>query len=124
MANGSQPADTTTATVASSLLPLVRTDDGARLTVRLTPKAARDRIDGIATDADGRAWLRVSVTAVPEGGKANAALVAVLSKTWRLPKGAFTLVGGATDRRKSLHVSAPPETLDALTERLAALPRR
>ncbi|MBB4266573.1 DUF167 family protein [Roseospira visakhapatnamensis] len=111
-------------TAAPPPLPLVPRDDGARLSVRLTPKAARDRIEGVATDADGRPWLRVSVTAVPEGGKANAALVALLAKTWRLPRGAFTVVSGATDRRKSLRVAASSETLDALAERLAALPRR
>jgi len=105
-------------------LPLTREGDAARLAVRLTPKAARDRVEGIATDAEGRCWLRVSVTAVPENGKANAALVALLAKAWKLPKGAFTLASGATDRRKSLRVTASPETLDSLTERLAALPRR
>lgn len=113
-------------TAAAAALPLRWDGDGngARLAVRLTPRAARNHIEGIAADADGRAWLRVAVTAAPEGGKANAALVALLSKSWTLPKGAFALVGGATGRRKSLHVTAPPETLDALAERLAALPRR
>ncbi len=125
MVDGPGPATSRPAT-APLPLPLHRdgNGNGARLAVRLTPRAARDRIEGLAADADGRAWLRVSVTAAPEGGKANAALVALLSRSWGLPKGAFALVVGATDRRKSLRVTAPPETLDTLAERLAALPRR
>jgi len=113
-----------TETPSAAPLPLMPDGDDARLSVRLTPKAGRDRIEGIAADADGRIWLRVSVTAVPEAGRANTALVALLAKTWKLPKGAFTLISGATDRRKVLRVTAPPETLEAVRTRLDSLPRR
>lgn len=72
--------------------------------MRLTPKAARERIDGIAAEADGGAVLKVAVTAVPEDGKANAALIRLLAKQWKLPKSAFAITAGATDRRKTLLV--------------------
>ncbi|MQX38080.1 DUF167 domain-containing protein [Roseospira navarrensis] len=97
---------------------------GGLLSVRLTPKASRDRIEAIETDAEGRPWLRVSVTAVPENGKANAALVALLAKTWRLPKGAFALVSGVTARRKTLRIEAATATVEDVAARLDALPRR
>ena len=46
----------------------------ARLTVRLTPRADGDRIDGWTADGAGRPLLKVRTAAVPTDGKANAAL--------------------------------------------------
>lgn len=88
--------------------------DGVRVAVRLTPKASRNAVQGVAPEADGGAVLKASVTAVPENGKANAALIALLAKAWRLPKGSFTIVAGATDRRKTIHVAGDPDQLTAL----------
>jgi uncharacterized protein YggU (UPF0235/DUF167 family) len=55
----------------------------------------------------------VGVTAIPEDGKANAALIKVLAKSLKLPKTAFALIAGATDRRKTLSVTG--ETSEILT---------
>ncbi|HET8726371.1 MAG TPA: DUF167 family protein [Alphaproteobacteria bacterium] len=96
---------------------------GVRIAVRLTPGARRTAILGPAPEADGGTVLKASVTAVPEQGKANAALIGLLAKEWRLPKSAFTVIAGATDRRKVLHVRGDPGTLieriEAVTRRLA-----
>lgn len=99
---------------------LERQPDGARLFVRVTPRAARPGLQGIARDADGRARLKVGVSAPPEGGKANAALIALLAKAWRLPKSALSLTAGATDRRKTLHLDADPETVERIRKRLGS----
>ena len=96
--------------------PVAPVADGVKVQLRLTPKAARDRIDGIAAEADGGALLKVSVTTVPEDGKANAALVKLLSKEWRVPKSAISIVQGATDRRKVLHITGEPGDLLARLE--------
>jgi len=72
--------------------------------VRLTPKASRNRIEGIVIDADGCARLKVSVTAVAEQGKANEALIALLAKSWKLAKRSIAITAGATDRRKMLTI--------------------
>ncbi len=66
---------------------------------------------GIAEQADGKGALKINVTAVPERGKANTALIALLSKTWRLPKTRLTLASGATDRRKVVHISGDTDAL-------------
>ncbi len=79
--------------------------DGIRVAIKLTPKAARDRIDGVARTVDGEAFLKVSVTTVPEDGKANAALIGLLSKVWRVPRSAMAIIRGATDRHKVLHIT-------------------
>ena len=82
--------------------PLSVSENGLRLLLKVTPKASRSAITGIAHEADGSAILKVSVTTVPEDGKATAAVIALLAKAWRLPKSHFILLTGATDRRKTL----------------------
>ena len=84
---------------------------GLKVAVRLTPKASRDRIDGLAPEADGGRVLKVAVTAVPEDGKANAALVKLLAKQWKLPKTSIAVIAGATDRRKTLLISGDAAAL-------------
>ena len=63
------------------------------------------------TEADGGVALKAAVTAPPEDGKANAALVALLAKAWRVPKSAISVIAGASDRRKTLLVEGDPTLL-------------
>lgn len=86
-----------------------KTPDGYILRVRLTPNASKNSITGTFTDASGAVFLKVGVTAAPEKGKANAALINFLSKTLKQPKTAFSLISGETDRYKKLRLTAPPE---------------
>ena len=102
--------------------PYAVVPEGVRLFVRLQPGARREAIEGVVTAADGRLFLKVAVTGPPEGGKANAALIALLGKRWRLPKRAIEIVGGATDRRKTLLLRGDPASLQAtLSAHLASL---
>jgi uncharacterized protein YggU (UPF0235/DUF167 family) len=57
-----------------------------KILVRLTPKARRTAFLGWSEDAEGRRVLKASVTAAPEKGKANAALIALLAGHWRHPE--------------------------------------
>jgi uncharacterized protein len=99
--------------------------DGVRLAVRLTPKAAASRILGLIEDASGAVALKVAVTAAPEAGKANDALLALLAETLGLKRRDFRLVLGAADRRKLLHIAGDPAALGArLQERLGPWLRR
>jgi len=86
--------------------------------VRLTPKAAQDRIEGIATLADGRAVLRARVRAAPEKGKANAALEVLLAKALGVPKSAVSVIAGGTSRLKSVRVAGSPDSLVAAIEKI------
>lgn len=72
---------------------------GTELTVRVTPKASRDRITREGDD------IRVYTTTVPEDGKANAAVTKLLAKALGLPKSDLTLVRGQTSRDKSFRIS-------------------
>ena len=93
--------------------PFARVADGVRVTLRATPGGSRNAIAGFADTAAGGKALKVSVTAIAEAGKANEAVIKLLAKTWRLPKSSLTLVAGAGDRNKIIHVSGNPEELMA-----------
>ncbi|MEE8445867.1 MAG: DUF167 family protein [Alphaproteobacteria bacterium] len=95
----------------ASRQPFAATRDGVRVAVRLTPRAGRNRIDGLVEDADGAPMLKISVTAAPERGKANGALVKLLAKAWRLPKTTIGIATGATSRRKTLLVRGDPQKI-------------
>ena len=100
-----------------SASPFAPVADGVRVTLRATPGGAKNAVAGFADTASGGRALKVSVTAVAEAGKANEAIVKLLSKLWRLPKSRLTLVAGATDRNKIIHVSGNPQELMALLRR-------
>jgi len=89
--------------------------DGIFIRVRLTPKASANRVDGISADADGKGTLKVRVTAIPEAGKANKALIRLLSKEWKMAKTELSLHRGETDRNKIFFVAGDT---DALGKRL------
>src|SRR5258708_28656225 len=97
----------------SDRLPVWAAADGVRLAVRLTPKASAERIVGLADEADGGVVLKVAVTAAPEGGKANAALLKLLARAFRLPARDFAVVRGLSDRRKIVAVTRAPAALAA-----------
>ncbi len=89
-----------------------------RIAVRLTPKASRNRIGPAAREADGAATFKAQVTAPPEDGKANAALVKLLAKKLGVAKSRIAIARGATSRRKILHVAGDSRVLMARLESL------
>jgi len=97
----------------SDRLPVSAAADGVRLAVRLTPKASAERIVGLADEADGGVVLKVAVTAAPENGKANAALLKLLARVFHLPARDFAVLRGVSDRRKVVAVSGAPGALMA-----------
>lgn len=90
--------------------------DGVTVAVRLTPKASENAIRGIERDTDGAARIRAAVTTVPEDGKANAALLKLLAKTWKLPKTSLSIASGAMSRNKVVHIAGRPDDLSRLLE--------
>lgn len=79
--------------------------DDLLLSVRLTPGSAKEDVGGGWIDEKGAHWLSARVRAVPEKGKANAALIALLSKRLDWPKGAILLESGDTNRLKRLRIA-------------------
>jgi uncharacterized protein len=106
------------------VLPLAAAPGGVRVTVRLTPRGRADRIDGVARLADGTPVLKASVGAPPEDGRANEALLRLLSTEWGLARRDVPIVTGPRSRNKSVHVAGDPAALLArLGAALAELPR-
>jgi uncharacterized protein (TIGR00251 family) len=90
------------------MTPLRSTAKGLLLDVKATPKAAREEVAGVRNGA-----LLVKVTAAPEKGKANAAVIALLAKEIGVPKSAFELVSGDTDRNKSFRLVSHAEAVQS-----------
>lgn len=83
---------------------------GLVITARVSPKASRDAVQGIMATPDGQA-LKIAVTAPPDKGKANAAVAALLAKSFGVAKSSVTVVAGETDRRKVIRISGDPAAL-------------
>ncbi len=78
--------------------------DRTRLSVRLTPRASREGIEGVR---DG--VLQVRVSAPPVDGAANEALLRLLAKRLGMPRSALTIVLGDTARTKVVEVDGLDE---------------
>ena len=74
---------------------------GCTLRVRVQPRAARKRVAGFR---DG--VLRLSVTAPPADGKANAAVLALLADALGVPKSGLAIVRGHAARDKVVAVDS------------------
>lgn len=72
---------------------------GARIAVRVTPRASRARL---ALEGE---TLRAWVTVPPEDGKANAAVQALLAKALGVAKSRLVLVRGQTARDKVFEIT-------------------
>ena len=103
--------------------PLTPARDGLKLSVRLTPRAQADRVLGVAATAEGKRVVRASVTAPPEDGRANEALLQLLARVWQLSRRDLAIVAGTTSRHKTVSVAGDPGQLSGrLGALIAALP--
>jgi len=90
-----------------------KSGSGIELFVRLTPKSASDSIEGLAEGLDGKVYLKARVRAVPEGGKANAALEKLLAKAFGVPRRDVAVVSGTTSRLKTVAIAGNASSLIA-----------
>ncbi len=96
--------------------PFFRPDaDGLSLTLKVQPKSSRDAIEGVVETPDGLA-LKIAVTAPPDKGKANAAVILLVAKAFGVAKSNVTLTLGETDRRKVLHIAGDAPVLQAIAQ--------
>lgn len=98
--------------------PWTSFDGHLRLSVRLTPNGGRDALEKIEAGSEGDMVLKARVSAVPENGKANKALIALIAKSLRVPKTSISLISGDTARKKILRIDADPEDLILKLEKL------
>ena len=86
------------------------------LDIRVQPRASRNSIEVDGERPDVKIVVRV--TAAPEGGKANDAVVALLAKQLRVPKRSVRIVRGRRARDKRVGIEGL--TMAELIERLRA----
>ena len=92
-------------------------EGGIELAVRVVPRARRPGVGGMRRDAAGRALLELRVSAPPEKGRANRAVVELVAELLGVPARAVRIQSGESARNKRLFVEGPA---DALAQRLAA----
>jgi uncharacterized protein (TIGR00251 family) len=89
---------------------LRRGASGVTVDLRVQPRARRTALEST------EGTLKAVVTAPPQDGKANEAVIALLAEAWRLPKASFDIVKGGSSRTKTVSVAGEPA---ALAERIA-----
>jgi uncharacterized protein (TIGR00251 family) len=87
----------------------------ARFSVRVTPRARADLIEG----EDSGGVLRIRVSAPPAGGAANASVVRLLARSLDVPPSTVTIVSGARSRTKVVQIDGLDDA--ELRGRLSAL---
>ncbi|MDP9142011.1 MAG: DUF167 domain-containing protein [Pseudomonadota bacterium] len=84
-----------------------------KLTLKVAPKAAHNAISGWMGSV-----LKISVTAVPERGKANEAVIELLADALKLPKSSIAVLRGRGSAQKVVQIDglADGEILRRLTQ--------
>ena len=75
-----------------------------RIAVKVVPRSSRDTVLGWKGDV-----LRVAVTAVPERGRANAAVVALISEALGVARTQVTIAVGHSSSRKLVQIDGLDE---------------
>jgi uncharacterized protein (TIGR00251 family) len=88
------------------MLELAEIDGGTRLRLRVKPGARKNAVLGIHGGA-----LKVGVTAAPEKGKANRAVLGVLAEALDLAPSALEILSGHASQDKSVRAPLPPEEI-------------
>ncbi len=77
--------------------------------IKLIPSGPSNKIRGWDNGPEGpKTILKISVTAAPEKGKANKALIGLLSKELGIAQNTIEITRGETDRLKTVKITALP----------------
>lgn len=71
---------------------------------RVTPKASSNRIADVQHTLTGEVQMKVYVTAIPEDGKANKAVLRLVAEHYDLPISKLRLVRGLKGRDKVIEI--------------------
>ncbi|MFZ7256746.1 DUF167 family protein YggU [Avibacterium avium] len=86
---------------------------GLRLRIFLQPKASKDQIVGLHDNE-----LKITITAPPIDGQANAHLLKFLSKTFKVPKSSIFIEKGELNRHKQIFIPTPKVIPDIVAQLL------
>ena len=85
---------------------------GCEIDLRVIPGAAKDAIAGVYDGA-----LKVRVSAPPERGKANKAVIRLLSRALGLPERDVSITSGETSQNKTVEIAGL--SMDEVADRIA-----
>ena len=92
------------------MLDIVTTNSGVILSIRTQPGSSKNRIIG---EYGGR--LKLAVTAAPEKGKANKAVIELLADTLHINESSIQIISGESSRDKRLMIKGlTPEDIKSL----------
>lgn len=77
--------------------------DSFSITLKVKAASKLDSILGFI-DIEGEYYLKISIRAVPENGKANKAILKLLSKTWKIPSANLEIISGLSSNNKVLSI--------------------
>jgi hypothetical protein len=82
------------------MIPVHDSPSGATFAIKVHPRARKNAITGERGDA-----LKVSLTAPPVEGKANAACIEFFANLLKVPRSSVTIAAGHTSRNKRIAVA-------------------
>ena len=94
------------------MLKLTESSGAIRFAAKIVPGSSRERIVGTLGEA-----LKIAVSAPPEDGKANAAVIKLLASELALRQDQISITRGQTNPRKEISITGV--TLADLQERLS-----
>jgi uncharacterized protein (TIGR00251 family) len=97
----------------SASVRIVRRGRQVSFRVRVTPRGGADRIEGWQQNADNSWHVKVRVSVPPEGGRANASLLALFAREFHIPKSSLEIAAGQTSRVKTLVMEGDADILAA-----------
>ena len=81
------------------MIPILESASGFTFAVKVHPRAKKNAITGEIGDA-----IKVSLTAPPVDGKANAACIEFFAKLLKVPRSSVSIASGETSRNKVVRV--------------------
>jgi uncharacterized protein (TIGR00251 family) len=82
------------------MIPVHDSPSGATFAIKVHPRARKNAITGELGDA-----LKLSLTAPPVEGKANAACIKFFANLLKVPRSSVTIAAGQTSRNKLIAVA-------------------
>jgi uncharacterized protein len=101
--------------------PWQRSHNGIHVRVHLQPRASQNRIVGVHGEA-----MKITLTAPPVDGAANAALLRFLAKLLAIPQSSISLLSGEKSREKQILICTPnaEQTIHTLRDELQRVDKK
>jgi hypothetical protein len=75
------------------------------INIKVTPNSKFNRIEGVELNEKDQVCLKVKVSAQPQDGKANVAVIKLLSEFYNIPKSYIDISSGWTSRLKTVTIA-------------------